>query len=173
MALKLLTEKEYEAALENFSKYYFMQTAEMAKLLIKRGNGIYYLGLEINGKIKALALAFYKKVFGGIRIEVNSGPLYTDYEYSKIFYKELINFAKKNSCIELVVKPDDNYSVHDSSGNLLSEENIKLLEDLKYRGLIHQQTDEEGIKELLERESVSIYCGTDPTGNSLHVGHLL
>lgn len=49
----------------------------------------------------------------------------------------------------------------------------KLLEDLKYRGLIHQQTDEEGIKELLERESVSIYCGTDPTGNSLHVGHLL
>ncbi|MBF0709638.1 MULTISPECIES: peptidoglycan bridge formation glycyltransferase FemA/FemB family protein [unclassified Gemella] len=137
MALKLLTEKEYEAALENFSKYYFMQTAEMAKLLIKRGNGIYYLGLEINGEIKALALAFYKKVFGGIRIEVNSGPLYTDYEYSKIFYKELINFAKKNSCIELVVKPDDNYSVHDSSGNLLSEENIKLLEDLKIIGYEH------------------------------------
>ncbi|MDO4813799.1 MAG: tyrosine--tRNA ligase [Gemella sp.] len=49
----------------------------------------------------------------------------------------------------------------------------KLLEDLKYRGLVHQQTDEEGIKELLEKESVSIYCGTDPTGNSLHVGHLL
>ena len=28
-------------------------------------------------------------------------------------------------------------------------------------------------KELLEKESVSIYCGTDPTGNSLHIGHLL
>lgn len=49
----------------------------------------------------------------------------------------------------------------------------KLLEDLKYRDLVYQQTDEEGIKELLEKESVSIYCGTDPTGNSLHVGHLL
>ncbi len=49
----------------------------------------------------------------------------------------------------------------------------KLLEDLKYRDLIYQQTDEEGIKELLEKESVSIYCGTDPTGNSLHIGHLL
>lgn len=48
-----------------------------------------------------------------------------------------------------------------------------LLEELKYRDLIYQQTDEEGIKELLERESVSIYCGTDPTGDSLHVGHLL
>ncbi|MBU0278951.1 MULTISPECIES: tyrosine--tRNA ligase [unclassified Gemella] len=49
----------------------------------------------------------------------------------------------------------------------------KLLKDLKYRDLVYQQTDENGIRELLERESVSIYCGTDPTGDSLHVGHLL
>lgn len=49
----------------------------------------------------------------------------------------------------------------------------KLLEDLKYRQLVYQQTDEAGIKALLEKESVSIYCGTDPTGDSLHVGHLL
>ena len=48
-----------------------------------------------------------------------------------------------------------------------------LLEELKYRDLVYQQTDEEGIKKLLEMESVSIYCGTDPTGDSLHVGHLL
>ena len=48
-----------------------------------------------------------------------------------------------------------------------------LLEELKYRDLVYQQTDEEGIKKLLETESVSIYCGTDPTGASLHVGHLL
>ena len=48
-----------------------------------------------------------------------------------------------------------------------------LLEELKYRDLVYQQTDEEGIKKLLETESVSIYCGTDPTGDSLHVGHLL
>lgn len=49
----------------------------------------------------------------------------------------------------------------------------KLLEDLKYRDLIYQQTDEEGIKKILNEEKVSIYCGTDPTGDSLHVGHLL
>ena len=48
-----------------------------------------------------------------------------------------------------------------------------LLEELKYRDLVYQQTDEEGIKKLLETESVAIYCGTDPTGDSLHVGHLL
>lgn len=49
----------------------------------------------------------------------------------------------------------------------------KLLEDLEYRDLIYQQTDEEGIKKILNEEKVSIYCGTDPTGDSLHVGHLL
>ena len=48
-----------------------------------------------------------------------------------------------------------------------------LLEELKYRDLVYQQTDEEGIKKLLETESASIYCGTDATGDSLHVGHLL
>ena len=48
-----------------------------------------------------------------------------------------------------------------------------MLEELKYRDLVYQQTEEEGIKKLLETESVSIYCGTDPTGDSLHVGHLL
>lgn len=70
-------------------------------------------------------------MFGGIRIEISSAPLYTEYEYAKKFYSELIKFAKGNDCIELVVKPDDNYSVHDSSGNLISKENNKLLEDLK------------------------------------------
>jgi tyrosyl-tRNA synthetase len=48
-----------------------------------------------------------------------------------------------------------------------------LFEDLKYRGIIYQMTDEEEIKELLENEQVSIYCGADPTADSLHIGHLV
>ncbi|MGD7044255.1 tyrosine--tRNA ligase [Jeotgalibacillus proteolyticus] len=50
---------------------------------------------------------------------------------------------------------------------------MELLNDLAWRGIIYQQTDEEGMKELLEKESVSLYCGADPTGDSLHIGHLL
>lgn len=49
----------------------------------------------------------------------------------------------------------------------------ELLEDLKYRGIIYQMTDEEEIKELLDNEQVSIYCGADPTADSLHIGHLV
>jgi len=45
--------------------------------------------------------------------------------------------------------------------------------ELKERGFIYQTTDEEAAKELLSSESVSFYAGFDPTGDSLHVGHLL
>lgn len=48
-----------------------------------------------------------------------------------------------------------------------------LLEELKWRGLIYQQTDEQGIEDLLNKEQVTLYCGADPTADSLHIGHLL
>lgn len=48
-----------------------------------------------------------------------------------------------------------------------------LIEDLKWRGLIYQQTDEKGIEDLLNKEQVTLYCGADPTADSLHIGHLL
>lgn len=50
---------------------------------------------------------------------------------------------------------------------------MNLLEDLKWRGIIYQQTDEEGLKNLLDTEKISLYCGTDPTADSLHIGHLV
>lgn len=43
-----------------------------------------------------------------------------------------------------------------------------LIEDLKWRGLIYQQTDEQGIEDLLNKEQVTLYCGADPTADSLH-----
>ncbi|KAA1038421.1 tyrosine--tRNA ligase [Macrococcus equipercicus] len=48
-----------------------------------------------------------------------------------------------------------------------------LLEDLRWRGLIYQETHPEAMEELLNKESVSLYCGADPTADSLHIGHLL
>ncbi|MGY0009350.1 tyrosine--tRNA ligase [Bacillus anthracis] len=48
-----------------------------------------------------------------------------------------------------------------------------ILQDLEFRGLINQQTDAEGLEQLLEKESVKLYCGFDPTADSLHIGHML
>lgn len=48
-----------------------------------------------------------------------------------------------------------------------------LLEDLKWRGLIYQQTDEEGLEKLLSEEKISLYVGVDPTADSMHIGHIV
>ncbi|WP_282141407.1 tyrosine--tRNA ligase [Cytobacillus oceanisediminis] len=50
---------------------------------------------------------------------------------------------------------------------------MSLLEDLQWRGIIYQQTDEEGIDNTLGKEAISLYCGVDPTADSMHIGHLL
>jgi tyrosyl-tRNA synthetase len=50
---------------------------------------------------------------------------------------------------------------------------MDLLQDLQWRGIVYQQTDEEGIKDTLNKEKISLYCGVDPTADSMHIGHLL
>ncbi len=47
-----------------------------------------------------------------------------------------------------------------------------LYDTLKERGLLYQCTDEEKLKEVLQRgEPIALYEGTDPTASSLHIGH--
>lgn len=53
------------------------------------------------------------------------------------------------------------------------DDEMELLQDLQWRGIIYQQTDEEAIKEVLNKEKISLYCGVDPTADSMHIGHLL
>lgn len=48
-----------------------------------------------------------------------------------------------------------------------------LLDDLKWRGLIYQETDADGLADTLNKEKISLYCGVDPTADSMHIGHLL
>lgn len=48
-----------------------------------------------------------------------------------------------------------------------------LLQDLQDRGLIAQLTDAQTLDQLLSKESVTLYCGFDPTADSLHLGHLV
>ncbi|MFA6647100.1 MAG: tyrosine--tRNA ligase [Candidatus Izemoplasmatales bacterium] len=49
---------------------------------------------------------------------------------------------------------------------------MNLYEELKWRGLLYQQTDEE-LSEKLNIEKLTFYLGADPTADSLHIGHLL
>lgn len=50
---------------------------------------------------------------------------------------------------------------------------MNIIDELEWRGAINQQTDEEGLRKLTEKESIALYCGIDPTGDSMHIGHLI
>ncbi len=47
-----------------------------------------------------------------------------------------------------------------------------LFEDLNWRGLVHQMTDQDTLQARLDRPGMVVYIGFDPTADSLHVGHL-
>ena len=48
-----------------------------------------------------------------------------------------------------------------------------VIKDLQSRGLIAQTTDIEALDALLNEQKIALYCGFDPTADSLHIGHLL
>ena len=48
-----------------------------------------------------------------------------------------------------------------------------LIQQLQERGLIAQVTDEKALSERLAQGPIALYCGFDPTADSLHLGHLV
>ena len=50
---------------------------------------------------------------------------------------------------------------------------MTLIEELKYRGFLHQCTDEESLNKKLKSENVTFYIGFDCTAKSLHIGSLI
>ncbi|NKC69031.1 tyrosine--tRNA ligase [Vagococcus fluvialis] len=50
---------------------------------------------------------------------------------------------------------------------------MNIIDELTWRDAINQQTDAEGLREYVENNKISLYCGVDPTGDSMHIGHLI
>ena len=48
-----------------------------------------------------------------------------------------------------------------------------IIEELEWRGLVSDCTDREGLAQRLAKGAVTLYCGFDPTADSLHVGNLV
>ncbi|AGF72380.1 tyrosine--tRNA ligase [Corynebacterium halotolerans] len=50
---------------------------------------------------------------------------------------------------------------------------MNIIDELSWRGLINQSTDLDELKKATEAGPITLYCGFDPTGPSLHAGHLV
>ncbi len=59
------------------------------------------------------------------------------------------------------------------SGESLAVSSAAILDDLSARGLVHDSTDVDHLRARLEEGPLVVYAGFDPTGDSLHVGHLV
>ncbi|MDY0113527.1 MAG: tyrosine--tRNA ligase, partial [Corynebacterium sp.] len=50
---------------------------------------------------------------------------------------------------------------------------MNIIDELEWRGLIAQSTDLDALRALAEEGPITAYVGFDPTGSSLHAGHLV
>ena len=50
---------------------------------------------------------------------------------------------------------------------------MSILDELTWRGLVNDCTDSENLSKRLNEGSIVLYCGFDPTSDSLHVGNLV
>ena len=50
---------------------------------------------------------------------------------------------------------------------------MNIYDELSWRGLVHQTSDEAGLREHLDTPGRVLYCGFDPTADSLHIGNLV
>ena len=165
MALTTLTKEEFHTYSDQVSSRSFMQSVQMGDLLEKRGARIVYLALKQEGEIQVAALVYSLPMLGGLHMELNSGPIYTQQDALPVFYAELKEYAKQNGVLELLVKPYETYQTFDSEGNPIDAEKksiIQGLTDLGYqfdgltRGYPGGEVSWHYIKDLQDYDAVSL-----------------
>lgn len=137
MTLTTISKEEFTSFANNVSHRSFIQSAEMADLLVDRGNTVQFIAWKQNEQVQVAAILYSLPMTGGLHMEINSGPLYQEEAMLEPFYEALKDFAKANGAIELVIKPYDTYQTFDSDGNPISEEQTHFMDTLKKLGYQH------------------------------------
>ena len=131
MTLTTISKEEFTSFANTVSHRSFIQSAEMADLLEKRGNTVQFIAWKQENQVQVAAILYSLPMTGGLHMEINSGPLYQEEDMLEPFYAALKDYAKENGAIELVIKPYDTYQTFDSDGNPTSEEQIHFMDTLK------------------------------------------
>ena len=137
MTLTIISKEEFTSFANTVSHRSFIQSAEMADLLEKRGNTVQFIAWKQENQVQVAAILYSLPMTGGLHMEINSGPLYQEETMLEPFYAALKDYAKENGAIELVIKPYDTYQTFDSEGNPTSEEQTHFMDTLKNLGYQH------------------------------------
>ncbi len=137
MTLTVLTKEDFRIYSESINSRSFLQSTQMGELLEKRGATVTYLALKHTETIQVAAMVYSLPMTGGLHMEINSGPIYSDATYLKEFYKDLQVYAKQHGVLELIVKPYDTFQSFDSNGNPVTEEQQEIIHCLTNLGYYH------------------------------------
>ena len=137
MTLTVLTKEDFRIYSESITSRSFLQSIQMGELLEKRGATVTYLALKHTETIQVAALVYSLPMTGGLHMEINSGPIYSDAAYLKEFYKDLQVYAKQHGALELIVKPYDTFQSFDTNGNPVTEEQQEIIQCLTNLGYCH------------------------------------
>ena len=137
MTLTTISKEEFTSFANTVSHRSFIQSAEMADLLVERGNTVQFIAWKEDDQVQVAAILYSLPMTGGLHMEINSGPLYQEEVMLEPFYAALKDYAKENGAIELVIKPYDTYQTFDSDGNPTSEEQTHFMDTLKNLGYQH------------------------------------
>ena len=137
MTITTISKEEFTSFANTVSHRSFIQSAEMADLLEKRGNTVQFIAWKQEDQVQVAAILYSLPMTGGLHMEINSGPLYQEEAMLEPFYVALKDYAKENGAIELVIKPYDTYQTFDSDGNPTSEEQTHFMDTLKKLGYQH------------------------------------
>ena len=137
MTLTTISKEEFTSFANTVPHRSFIQSAEMADLLVERGNTVQFIAWKEDDQVQVAAILYSLPMTGGLHMEINSGPLYQEEAMLEPFYAALKDYAKENGAIELIIKPYDTYQTFDSDGNPTSEEQPHFMDTLKNLGYQH------------------------------------
>ena len=142
--MKFITDiekEQYEGFVKNHKKSHFLQSYAWGEFAKKEKNLIpHYVGLEDNNTLVATALILEKKLpFNLSYFYIPRGYVldYNNLEILKEFTKEIKNYAKKYKAIFIKIDPDNIYHEEDNLGNIIIDNNDKLIDNLKNLGYRH------------------------------------
>lgn len=134
MSFIQVTKEEFNTHAQQVSERSFMQTEEMAKLLEKRGFSISYVAWKEGNQLEVSAIVYSMPMTGGLRMEVNCGPIHSNTTHLSDFYQGLKDYAKANGALELLIKPYDTYQTFDSNGEPTGDAQKQLISQLTNLG---------------------------------------
>lgn len=136
-----IDKNEYEEFVSKHKKSHFMQSYYFGEIKKTKNFKPYYVGLKDNEKLLCAALLLKKELVMGYSYFYSPRGYvidFNDFNLLETFTKELKKFAKSNKAIFIKIDPDVKRHDLDVDGNIIGNDNYRIIDKLKSLGYHHK-----------------------------------